>query len=1389
MKDNYKSNFWVKNLQSSSFVNRPVLFFVIFFLMFLFSGEVVGQNPELINPIFTHIDQKDRGNASVGTEANITVAVDSDSKGNVYILTFGNGVFKYNPKTDTFSKIITDELGDKGNLNSPLDLAVDNNDIIYIADGGSKLIKKYSTSGIFINSIGSGSGGNGKDELWEPTGIEFDNENNLYIVDAYRGTNTEITKKYFLKIYYADGRFKSFQGTTEHPIINPYRVAANDKYIFISHSSNNGEVVVFNKDFTYKTTLPNIGSPGSLFIDDFGYLYVVDYSNRLNFSQIFKIIKGDGNILEYYSIYSQIQQGISESEFKVQIFDSYLNQIPGINEVKNPPAGKDYLQLPLDVSLNHCDKLYLLDANIPALATLNFDLEIYKRTPSFDTEKPVKITCPTDQNATLTNGSFKLLDYTNLVEFSDNCDSELELIQDPPKDFPITSTQLVTITAKDDAGNISESCQFKVIINEPSNSAPVANNDSYNTNQNTPLSISAPGVLANDTDTDEDELSVSIQNPTSNGSIVLNANGSFTYTPNNGYVGPDSFTYVANDGTVNSNIATVNINVLKVNSAPVANNDSYSTNQNTPLSISAPGVFANDTDPDEDQLSVSIQAPTSNGSIVLNANGSFTYTPNNGYVGPDSFTYVANDGTVNSNVATVNITVNPVAATPTFNCPDPSRVTILPLDQNCDFDTPDYSGKITNFQNFKKQPYFIQTEARSGNTLNITIEVYDGQNGDFVGKCEFSVTLQDQMPANVICLSDIKVPYSNTKSFTLEDYRDQLTISDNCSTTFDIQQTPAPGIVISEDTQITFIVKDGNDNQSGCNFNIEFYKDTELQILNCPGDQTFEVDEDCAYLIPDIASNIETNIEGATITQNITADFEVHGNLTLTITAKFEDQVDTCEVKLIAKDSIDPVIECPGDQDERVEAGEGFPLPNYILNATYDDNCYVAELKQQPDVGTVIFETTEVTLTAIDAFGNFDTCTFMVNISENNPDLEIKCPGLQSENLDENCQFIVPDYTSQSQVNFEATVTQSPLPGTVISSDTDITLTARGDKGTTTCMFKVKVVDTTAPEANCVGVIDLRLNANGIATLNADNLDDNSFDACGIISKSISKSTFSTSDLGENTVILTVFDAADNSDSCETLVNILPYDANVPDFECKESIVIQLDEKGEAQISPEDLYTGNGTGYQFSVDKTDFTCDNIGSNNVLLSYSGNNSQGSCSVEVFVEDLIGPVVRTKNISITLDENGRASITPEMLDNGTTDNCGDVRLLLDQTDFNCDDLGENRILLRAQDESSNLGSAYAIVTVLGECETSPTPTGPGYIFIYPNPTDGPFSYYLPDGISLNKVEVYDMQGKYIMTREFDATIAKHEMDLTGLQQAVYVLKLFTSEGEKILRVIVY
>src|SRR5207249_11632699 len=114
------------------------------------------------------------------------------------------------------------------------------------------------------------------------------------------------------------------------------------------------------------------------------------------------------------------------------------------------------------------------------------------------------------------------------------------------------------------------------------NAPPVAANDSYPTNDDTVLTQSAPGVLANDTDPDGDTKTAALVAGPSHGTLTLNANGSFTYTPAANYNGPDSFTYRASDGTLTSNIATVAITVAAVNDAPVAVDDSYGAVEDTP---------------------------------------------------------------------------------------------------------------------------------------------------------------------------------------------------------------------------------------------------------------------------------------------------------------------------------------------------------------------------------------------------------------------------------------------------------------------------------------------------------------------------------------------------------------------------------------------------------------------------------------------------------------------------------------------------------------------------------------------------------------------------------------------------------------------------------------
>jgi len=201
------------------------------------------------------------------------------------------------------------------------------------------------------------------------------------------------------------------------------------------------------------------------------------------------------------------------------------------------------------------------------------------------------------------------------------------------------------------------------------NTTPVATGDCYTTNEDTPLMLTAPGLLVNDTDEDGNALTALLVAGPSHGTLTLNANGSFTYTPNANFNGDDTFTYRANDGTASSNLATVTITVCPINDAPVANNDSYVTNQNTPLTVTVPGVLANDTDAEGSTLTAVLNSGPSHGTLTLNANGSFTYTVATGYTGSDSFTYRASDGTMTSNLATVTITVNPVANAPLVTAP------------------------------------------------------------------------------------------------------------------------------------------------------------------------------------------------------------------------------------------------------------------------------------------------------------------------------------------------------------------------------------------------------------------------------------------------------------------------------------------------------------------------------------------------------------------------------------------------------------------------------------------------------------------------------------------------------------------------------------------------
>jgi len=195
--------------------------------------------------------------------------------------------------------------------------------------------------------------------------------------------------------------------------------------------------------------------------------------------------------------------------------------------------------------------------------------------------------------------------------------------------------------------------------------APRAVNDAYPLDEDTVLTIPAPGVLGNDVDPSQTGLTAALAAVPAHGTVTLNADGSFTYTPVLNYFGSDSFTYNLSNSFGSAPAAgTVQLTVNPVNDAPVAVADAYSLNQGTSLSISAPGVLSNDSDVDSPALTAQLVSGPVHGTLTLNSDGSFVYVPDPTYFGSDAFTYTAFDGLLSSQPVTVTLTILQVNRAP-----------------------------------------------------------------------------------------------------------------------------------------------------------------------------------------------------------------------------------------------------------------------------------------------------------------------------------------------------------------------------------------------------------------------------------------------------------------------------------------------------------------------------------------------------------------------------------------------------------------------------------------------------------------------------------------------------------------------------------------------------
>ncbi len=661
-------------------------------------------------------------------------------------------------------------------------------------------------------------------------------------------------------------------------------------------------------------------------------------------------------------------------------------------------------------------------------------------------------------------------------------------------------------------------------------------------------------------------------------------------------------------------------------------------------------------------------------------------------LGTTTVTYTVTDMAGNSNTCSFDVTVED-NIDPTISCPADTSI-ILPTgtgmvavdlsspvtDDNCGVANITYSlsGVTSGSGTFDGSPINFNSP---GATM-VTFTVTDGSGNSAVCTSEVDITETDSPPitlqlgsATLNCGdTSAQIPIIVENDVTL--FSADLVIYWGSGLSFVSAQPGIDGTVITNLTSDTLIMV-WNSGGLGTSFNAG---DTLINI-------TFD------------ASNApQGNIPVFFYETFSGANFEVTDqNFLPLVVVALDGSID------FAADE-PPLITCPPDISVDCTSSTDTTVTG---SATATDACSASVSisfsdTEMQDCGNT--KTINRLFIATDDGGLMDSCTQIIVTTDTTPPTAV-------------CQNI----TIQLDANGEASITPAEIDngssddcGSVnlisVSQDTfncsdvgnnSVVLTVEDDCGNqSTCEATVTVEDITPPTAVCQD-LTVYLDTAGMVDIITDSLNGGSTDNCTNVSAmSASQTSFDCSNVGPNTVTLTIEDDSGNTASCDATVTVLD---TVPPTAVCQDITIQLDASGNVSVAPIDVDGGStdncGSINLDGVDPSAFDCSNIGDNTVNLSVSDNNgNSASCSATVTVQDILPPTMVCQDITIQLDENGAASITPQDVDGGSTDNCDSLALtMVDPNTFDCSNIGANTVTLTGADESGNTNTCSAQVTV--------------------------------------------------------------------------------------------
>ncbi|WP_350225888.1 tandem-95 repeat protein [Vibrio parahaemolyticus] len=582
-------------------------------------------------------------------------------------------------------------------------------------------------------------------------------------------------------------------------------------------------------------------------------------------------------------------------------------------------------------------------------------------------------------------------------------------------------SETLTFTATDPSGeSVSQTVNFTV--------TPVADivADKTTVVEDTPTIIK---VLGNDTfEGDDKVVSLDAENGPKNGTVIVNNDGTVTYTPDDNYVGEDTFTYIVTSGGV-SESTTVNVDVTPENDAPVAKDDTAITDEDTPVTID---VLPNDTDVDGDKLSVeSASVPKEQGTVEV-VNGKLVFTPAENFNGHAEIIYTVTDGEL-TDEAKVTVTVNPVNDAPTIKVDAVESITEDAVNTDTVVatltvrDTDTSEDQLTVSLENNSNGYFVLVgdevkltqagvDAVNNDELNlkdltISASVSDGVNPTASDSDSLIVNRVNDAPTiKVDAVESITEDAVSTDTvlatLTVRDTdtpEDQLTVSlENNSNGYfvlvgnEVKLTQAGVDAVNndelnlKDLAISASVSDGvNPTASDSDSLVVNRVNDAPTVENAIADQVLSEDFD-AYTIDlnevfkDTDSSLEFSVSGNNSIQisivngvaTITPTADWNGKETITFTAKDPSGE---SVNQTVDFTVAPVVDIEADSADVVE--DTPTIINVLGNDTFESTDKVVSLDAEngPKNGTVIVNSDgTVTYTPNDNYVGEDTFTYVV---------------------------------------------------------------------------------------------------------------------------------------------------------------------------------------------------------------------------------------------------------------------------------------------------------------------------------------------------------------------------------------------------------------------------